>query len=71
VTEIGRLCSTCFGRFETQQQRTEGRDADLQRSLTRRAVVLAVVHFFMWVRKNLSEIWRRLYGATMAPGERR
>jgi hypothetical protein len=48
LTEVGVLCWPCFGRFQTEQQLAERRDADLQGSLTRRAKLLAGVHWVMW-----------------------
>jgi len=48
LTEVGLLCWACFGKFQSQQQVAQRDDADLQRSLTRRAQSLAGVHWVMW-----------------------
>ncbi len=48
LTDVGLLCWPCFGKFQSQQQLAERSDADLQRSLTRRAKSLAGVHWVMW-----------------------
>ena len=48
LTEVGLLCWPCFGKFQSQQHVVERDDADLQSSLTRRAKLLAGVHWMMW-----------------------
>jgi len=48
LTEVGLLCWPCFGKFQSQQHVAERDDADLQSSLTRRAKLLAGVHWMMW-----------------------
>jgi hypothetical protein len=48
LTEVGLLCWPCFGKFQNKQQLAERNDADLQRSLTRRAKSLAGLHWVMW-----------------------
>src|SRR6516165_570177 len=48
LTEVGLLCWPCFGNFQSQQQLAEVRDADLQRSQTRRARSLAGAHWVIW-----------------------
>ena len=44
LTEIGLLCWPCFGVFQSEREQVDRRDAALQRSLTRRARLLAVLH---------------------------
>lgn len=47
LTEIGLLCWPCFGQFQSQREQADLRDAELQRSLTRRAQRLAGLHWIM------------------------
>src|SRR5262249_51540251 len=47
LSESGLLCWTCFGQFQSQQQLAARSDAELQRSLTRRARRLAATHWVM------------------------